>query len=606
MTVQKVLKYPLYLFIALFIAKVGYIVIESFYNYHVLFTTTSVDIISKEVLEQLNKNGHLISSSGITLLLIPFLYLAVKRITNKEVMYTIFTISSIITFFFSYIMLNKAIDYIVEKNQDKRHDAYYVDLFKFGLLKKHFDYDSFIKIDNIKNEKLTINDRILLTNSFLLLQADEKLIDKLKKRGYERAPEIYIEKNIDDFNNEFNKFDTLAQEIISGYTKFNDEKKILQNNINNIDKLGDNKEISKHYNELISKIKENYEIYKKSKAKAEKIIKQETSYEKINDIYKKLQYYFNNRNKSSVQKKYDSMMIEKFGKNIDPNRWLDNYERLSMYQIKKVITEEVTSDIPKIGNSERLLSFDEFKNTQKVRDNIYNKLKSEGIIISKQNFDYSKSQFTISYNNMLTTKKNKLYEMFTNGLNKSFGKNDLNTKTTWNEFLYSNYLKNKIKSELKITNEKDFNIVIEIIKSDNRKESFKNLLYIPKVKTEIDKLFFTKEQFNKDKLAIKVGNEAIKLLYIPPFALAISILALLLNIITVVGLFLELKKVSSLIVWVVKISLLIGICLLPVISNYDGLDNELIRKEANIEMNNYLNFLNWLSYYEKFNIKLHD
>lgn len=606
MTVQKVLKYPLYLFIALFIAKVGYIVIESFYNYHVLFTTTSVDIISKEVLEQLNKNGHLISSSGITLLLIPFLYLAVKRITNKEVMYTIFTISSIITFFFSYIMLNKAIDYIVEKNQDKRHDAYYVDLFKFGLLKKHFDYDSFIKIDNIKNEKLTINDRILLTNSFLLLQADEKLIDKLKKRGYERAPEIYIEKNIDDFNNEFNKFDTLAQEIISGYTKFNDEKKILQNNINNIDKLGDDKEISKHYNELISKIKENYEIYKKSKAKAEKIIKQETSYEKINDIYKKLQYYFNNRNKSSVQKKYDSMMIEKFGKNIDPNRWLDNYERLSMYQIKKVITEEVTSDIPKIGNSERLLSFDEFKNTQKVRDNIYNKLKSEGIIISKQNFDYSKSQFTISYNNMLTTKKNKLYEMFTNGLNKSFGKNDLNTKTTWNEFLYSNYLKNKIKSELKITNEKDFNIVIEIIKSDNRKESFKNLLYIPKVKTEIDKLFFTKEQFNKDKLAIKVGNEAIKLLYIPPFALAISILALLLNIITVVGLFLELKKVSSLIVWVVKISLLIGICLLPVISNYDGLDNELIRKEANIEMNNYLNFLNWLSYYEKFNIKLHD
>lgn len=615
MAIAKTLKYPLFLFIVLLIAKIGYVVVESFYNYHVLFTTTSIDNITKETIEQLNKNGHLISSAGITFLLIPFMYFIIKRVSNTTVMYLTLIVLSTATFFTSYTLLNKAVDYIVEVNQDKRHDAYYINLFKFGLLKNHFEYNSFIDSNNIKNNNLSINDRILLTNSFLLLNADEKLIDKLKKRGYERAPEIYIDKNIEQFNVEFNKFQKLATEIDITFDKFNNAKEKLQTNVNKINKLINNKkEIDKHFNELNKQLESNYNQYKKdfkkyqqAKLKVEKRIKEETSYSKISDTYKKLNYYFENKGSSRVQKKYDSIMIEKFGKKINPKRWLDRYDNLTMYQIKKVITEVTSAKLPEIGPVNRQMSFNEFKNLKKVKKEISKKLKNKGVLITENSLNYTKTQLTIAYNNMLIKKKKKLYRTFRNQLNKKLGKHDLTTKTTRTAFLRSAYLKRSIKKKMPTLKNRDINKIIKVLKSKNRRESFKKEIYIPKIKPKIDKIFFTKAQFEKDQLAIDIGNDAIKLLYIPPFALAISILALLLNFVTVIGLLLEgTRKVPTFMVWFIKIGVVATICMLPIIQKYDGLNNELLRKEANLEVNNYLDFLNWLSYYERLNINIHE
>ena len=130
------LKYPLYLFIALIVAKFGYIIVESFYNYHVLVTTTNAEL-NKDVIEELNRNGHRISSIGITLLLIPFFYLVVKKFSHN-IIYSTIAITTIATYFFTYNMLNHTIDYIVESNKEKRHDAYYVNIFKYGILNNIF------------------------------------------------------------------------------------------------------------------------------------------------------------------------------------------------------------------------------------------------------------------------------------------------------------------------------------------------------------------------------------------------------------------------------------------------------------------------------------
>ncbi|MGJ0361801.1 hypothetical protein [Aliarcobacter cryaerophilus] len=596
-------KYPIYLFLSLIILKMIYIGFESYYNYYLLFTTTSVDILTKEKLEELNHNGHILSAIGISLLFIPILYLICKKIQNSVIKYLFLLILFFLTFISSYHLLNKTVDYIVEVNEEKRHDAYYIGLFKYGLLKKHFNYDSFIKYENIQNDQLSINDRILLTNSFLLLYSDKDLINKLKQRGYERAPYIYIDKNIDKFNLEYETFNKISNEIDSKYKEFTTAKKILQENIKEIKKFNNDEAISEDFNKFINKIKEDYNSYKSNYNIVISKIEEETTYKKLSETKNKLENYFSNKNK--YEKEYIKATQDLLGKYIEPNKWLDRYGEISLNQIKNVIINEISSGLPYKENS-KMLTFEEFKNTQKVREAVFDNLNNRGIVISKYGFNYSKEEFKISYINMLNNKINNLYKTFDNELIKKLGKNDLHTDTTWNDFLNSKYLRNILISKLNIKADKEYNDIINILKSDNRKEKFKEIIYIPKIKQEINKIFFTKDQFSTDALAIEIGKDAVKMLYIPPLALAISILALLLNIITVVGLLLEINKVPRLLVLSLKIGIFLFIILLPIFSSYDGFNNELIRKEADIKITNYINFLNWLSYYQQLNVKLYN
>src|SRR5690606_35894174 len=141
---------------------------------HVLYTTTSAEL-SKETIEELNINGHRISAIGITLLLLPFLYFIVKRLQKIKMILALFVLS-VLTYTLSYQSLNIIVEKIVDINKEHRHDAYYVNIFKYGILNNIFAYDSFIQNQKIQNDTLDVNDRILLTNTFLLLYADKELI----------------------------------------------------------------------------------------------------------------------------------------------------------------------------------------------------------------------------------------------------------------------------------------------------------------------------------------------------------------------------------------------------------------------------------------------
>ncbi len=117
------LKYPIGLFFILLFSKLFYIVIESFYNYDVLTLTTDT-IINQEEIEALNISGHQISSFGITLLLIPFFYLIVKRF-NNVVIYSSVIIFACGSYFGIYNGLNIIVEKVVTSQSDKRHNAYY-------------------------------------------------------------------------------------------------------------------------------------------------------------------------------------------------------------------------------------------------------------------------------------------------------------------------------------------------------------------------------------------------------------------------------------------------------------------------------------------------
>ncbi|MDQ7061784.1 MAG: hypothetical protein Q9M43_11960 [Sulfurimonas sp.] len=378
------LKYPLYLFIAILSAKGLYVIVESFYNYYVLVTTTSADL-NEASIESLNINGHRISSVGITLLFLPLFYFLLRKKAQKT-MYISLAIASLFTYTLTYNMLNKAVDYIVETNKEKRHDAYYINIFKYGVLNNIFSYNSFIDSKKIKDGNIDVNDRILLTNSFLLLHADEKIISKLKERGKEVVADIYISKyKQEDYDNKFKAFKSATLELKGSWRDFNEARKKLDAELKNSE---NEQAIKKAHKELKSSLKRQYDKYKETWKKVDKVIAQETSQAKLKKIKKELSRYFDYQGRTSVENKYKEKMNEQFGHYIEPKRWKNSNRKLTLASIKKVIEVEILKTAKqKAKGIQRGLNAKQFFNHLDVKIKVSNRLRAKGIEI-EVDFDY--------------------------------------------------------------------------------------------------------------------------------------------------------------------------------------------------------------------------
>ena len=77
--------------------------------------------VDKNLLERLESFGNRISSTGITLLLIPIYYLVAKKFLefHKGVMVIVVVLLSVSTYFGIHKGLNKAVYEIVQQNKDK-------------------------------------------------------------------------------------------------------------------------------------------------------------------------------------------------------------------------------------------------------------------------------------------------------------------------------------------------------------------------------------------------------------------------------------------------------------------------------------------------------
>ena len=595
------LKYPIYLFVAILVAKLGYIVIESFYNYHVLLTTTSPDL-NKESIEELNRNGHRISAVGITLLLVPIFYIVIKRFSNT-IVYTSMLIFTILTYIASYNLLNKTVDYIVEVNKEKRHDAYYINIFKYGILNNIFSYNSFINTEKIQNNKIDVNDRIILTNTFLLLPADETLIEKLKQRGKEKVADIYIQKyKKEDYNTKYKAFEQATKEISTLWKEFNKARNNLDKQIKDIH---DTKKIRKAHDKLIQTLKEKYNKYLDAWRGIDYKIEYQTNNTKLKSIQKDLNKYFRYKSNSKAQQKYKQTMQNKFGHYIEPTRWLNYNNDVSYHSITAVIKEEIyIKAMNKSNNIPKGLSPKSFSNHINVKVEVSKRLKKDGILIP-YNFDYSYIQFKKYYKIAAIKKANTGPKKFYKKLEKKIGKNDLKLNFTWNNFINSKFIKHKIEISLKTDNKEDFKNIFNAIKSKDL-ANFKKLVYLPKIISEVDKMMYMHDDFLDGGKATEQGDEAIKLLYIPPFALSVSIIALLLNIVTIFGMLLVFtNKVPRIVINIVKVALITILIYIPIISTYKSLDNTMLEKIKTPELTAYLNFLEWISYYEQVNAKLH-
>lgn len=594
------LKYPLFLFLLIFCAKIGYVALESFYNYYVLITTTSPDL-NQETLYELNKNGHIISAIGITLLVVPFLYFVFKKFSTSIMYIGIFS-STILIYSISYNSLNYAVDYIVKKHKDERHDAYYINIFKYGLLNNIFAYNSFIDSTKLQGG-LDVNDRILLTNTFLLLHADQELISKLKDRGKEAVAEVYIHKyDNGEYEKQFSKYKEATKQIADVWNKFTDVRMKLKQYHS---KLTDESLTKKAHQELVKNLEKKYLEYKQSWKKVDEEIARQTSASKLESIKKDLKKYFKYQNYDKAKKEYKEKMNQSFGHYIEPYRWLNSYSEVTNKQIKKVIEYEIIQKALKKSNGiPKGLSAQKFAHNINVKIEVAKILKKEGILIPVD-FDYSYASFKKYYDIAMTKRFNKGPSEFYKKLEENLGKNDLKLNFSWSDFIKSDFLKKQLMAKLAIDNNQDFKNLLAAIESKDL-ANFKRMVYLPKIIDEIEAMMFKKEDFKDGGIAEEKGNDAIKLLYIPPFALAISMLALLMNIVTVLSMSLKLINIKKSYAFAIKVIFAVIIISLPLKSDLGKLDNVFLESVKNEQINSYLQLLNWISYYESFNYKLHN
>lgn len=592
---MKHLRYPLPLFIALLTAKLVYIFIESGYNYDVLSVTTNSEI-SRHAIESLNDRGHIIASIGFTLLCIPLFYIFVRQ-KNQLTMWLSLVIFSVISFTSFHFSLNYLVDTIVEKNQDKRYEAYYTNLMKYGMIDGIIYYNSFIPKERL--EKPNINDKILLTNIFLLSGSDNDLIDKFRKKGEKNTIELYLQKyQKDNYQQKLSQFKSLYSEVEDKWIEFNNEKKKLSKQLH---ELNDENSIKSAFNKMDKQLSDDYKRYQEAYRNIKKTVAEKTSLKDLREMKKSLNKYFKYQRYQKAKVSYRERMLEKFGRFIEPEIWKNKGGVITYQSIEKVIKEQIELKVKDkaFGLSSGLTKSAFIKNT-KIKIEVANKLRTNDILIPSS-FDYSYAQFKKYYELMVHKKLGNISNQFSQELEKKIGVNDLTLETNWEAYINSVYLEDQILRKIGEKNRNDIELYQKVLLSQNL-NNFRKMVYMPKaLALASENIIHEKSQFEINEKIADKGDQAIKLLYIPPIALGLSIIALLLNSVGVAGMLLQLIgfRKSSKFIQFVLVSL---IFLMPIMFKEENLQNKMLSKTTKPIL---LNTLQWASYWERVNYLLH-
>lgn len=588
--VNNIQKYDIFIkiLLILFSFKFIYVLLEYFYNKNILTISTTTNFYNESKIEELNTNGHLISALGITLIITTILFqIYNKYIKTNETKIILYIITPFILYISSYNLLNKLVDYIVDKNINQSYNAYYLNIFKIGLLNNYFKYDSYVNNKNIVDNKLNMEEKLLFINSFVLLNYDNDLLNKLKTKGKENFINMYVEQHKDEFDKSFNKYMLLDNELVYLYNDFNNEKSNINNKLQSIDKIN----IDKEYNSFMNRFKNEYETYSKSFNKNVTLLNNE---QKILELKNELITYLNNKNK--YESIYRNKMQKYFGKYMPVDVFLDNNGNPNVIKIENVIKEES-------GNQKEKLSFNDFKITKEALKFVYDELLKQRLN-PNINTDYTvKLNFTNLIENQNIKNVNAINKKINDKIKSKFENSDITLDMNYEKFINSNFIKNKIKVKLKEFNLKENKLddFIFVLNSNNKENSFKNKIYFDIIKENnlLDKYLFNEKDFETNELAKEYGVKAIKLLYIPIFALSISLISLLLNIVSILSIIiskgLNFNFYKKLIFNLILISILIS---LPFINNIN-INEKLLNKLDDDNYYFYFKFLEFIAYYEK-------
>lgn len=594
-------KYSILFLLIIILAKVIYLLFEIDYNGSLL-DIVSKPKVDKEELESLELYGHKLSSIGLTLLVIPFLYLLYNFfVKNKNLVYMLLVITSMIVYLGIYKSLTMLIDKIVEENKDKRYYSYYATTFKYGMLNSQMGYGSFIPKERLEN--LTIEDKVLIANIFLLMAYDDKLVDKVAENKNKLTETYLLNQKNKEYENKYkeseNKFNSTLKEINNAFETYTSKTNEANKFLANIEK--EKAEVNKIYEDVkINIFAKSYTSYRINSDHYMKGINPSNS--EIETYYKDLSDYFKYHNFKRAQDKYNESMQENFGRYIEPISWCENNICPSKNSIRRVLKQEAERKWDK--NIEPNLTRKEFFANSYTRSKIAKELNSKFKINLPMDFNYSKDTFVNAILNKLNKKQEEVKIQLRSELRKAI-KKDIELELNYNSF--AKYWKPDI---IKEYGEKYGEILFKMIENKNT-QNFYSDFYEPYYKENyLDKFILTKEQLDNNEHEEK-GDYAIKSMFIIPFAIFMSLLASLLNFVSVIVLslivimrFMKLDTKIFITTNLVKVVLYATIIYYP----YKiGKDNKVLEQYKIFQKNHdskFINFyveaMNWILVVENF------
>ena len=592
-------KMGFYFMLALIVAKLIYLGFESYYNGFVIDVVTSTHV-DQDLLNKLESFGNRISSVGITLLLIPLYYLVVKKFFefHKGVMVIVIIMLTFATYFGIHKGLNRAVYEIVQQNKDKRYESYYIELFKYGMLTKKLGYSSFIPKENL--DDLSIYDKVMISNLFLLTQIDKDLIKKFVSRGKESFFDIYIHKYFQvDYNEARYRFEDMALRIQEDWDLYSDGIADVNKKFSRIDSK---EQLEEKYRKFTKDLKREYTKYRINVRQYTNILN--SNLDQAAELNRDLIMYFMNDGSIIGKKEYEEIMEKYFGHDINPKRWCEGGICPATRMVTKVIEEETLAKWNKDHHNLPLnLSQKQFFKHPVVRQKVVAQLRQEGINV-KRGFNYSKKEYMAGY--MKTVDAN--FQVQKKKLQKEFasktGIKHVRLGLSFDQF--AQQYKKEIMLEFK---EKKYGKIMYQMILEGDLTGFYERLYKPMLRAKYYDQAFPEEKDFDVKLA-EYGDTAIKMLYIPPFAIFMSLVAGLLNIVSVLVLimFLVFHRDASLKLFLAKSATKLIILFLLVYIPYSmGVKKEILSPYPVLETfkgsayDPYMKTLNWLLIVEAIN-----
>ena len=610
---KKEFKFSTIFILVLILLKLTYLYFEIDYNGSLINLSTKYDIAEKE-LKDLEKYGHTLSSIGLTLLFLSFLYFFINIFTkNKIIIFLFLAVTSAIIYLSIFQGLTALIEHIVKENRDKRFSSYYATNLKYKMLNKEMGYSSFIPKDRLGN--LSLEDKVIISNLFLLLMHDETLVDRIFDKKNELTESFLLEQKNEKMESSYkeaeNKFNNKVKKINEAFDKYVEETKKVNTIIKNIDvKKSD---IKKDYEDLkMNMFPKAYKQYTDQVNSFYKKVDLEVSPEKVNVHYNDLLKYFKNQKYSKAKKSYDKAMIKNFGYVIDPNAWCkDGY-----CPNKSKIIEVIKAEAFKKWDKESIYPIDltqrDFFLHKETKRKIVNEINQKFGFDLKYDFNYSFDSFEKAYLRKIEKEQKNVQNKFENALDNSFGK-DIKAGLSYKEFAQT--WKPEI---IKEYGEKYGEILFKMIENKNT-EGFYSEFYEPYFNEHhASKFIISKEDLTNNKEYEEKGDASIKSMYVIPFAISMSLIASVLNIIDVIGfIILLLTRVIKLealynkfVEPILKICLYLFVFIYPY---YIGKTNNVLKdykilnkKHESDIINAYTEFLNWILVVEGFSYKLYE
>ena len=593
-------KYSKTFIIFIISTKIIYLIFEVYYNGHLLDVISNSNI-TVNTMKSIENLGHNISAIGITLLLLPIYYLFIKSVLKKkkEIIFFSLVIFSLISFFGFKSLLTNIMDDIVKSNSDKRYSSYYIAIFKYGMLNNYMGYETFIPKNRIQN--LTIEDKVIVSNIFLLTLIDKTLVNKLVNNGSDIFTDLIIKKYAwNSYQTSKSTFEKKVHDIYLLYNKYIEKSKKINLEFKKVDS---NDMFELNYQDFVTSLRGKYKQYN------EQVIKYKNhripSNTKVKEVKKKLERYFRYSDYQKAKTKYRNSMMKNFGRYIEPSRWLSKHHKYpTNYSVKKVIIEEADRQWKiKSGGLPSNLSEKEFYLHPIIKNKVINELKAKGLIVSNH-FNYSKKMFYNAYIKKIDVEFIRTKEKFLSEFKKMSNKN-LKFGLSYKQFL--KYFKNDFTKQY---GQKFGTILYNLILTHNVNDFYKSFYRPYFQKKKLSAYLLSRKDFQKQENHTK-GDNAIKLLYIPPFAIGMSVFAGILNMVSLfvmlIFFLIPINKLS--LIWQLSIKTVLKISLIYCLIYYPyhiGKNSNLLKPYSVLYMfkseksREYIEFLYWLMIVEKY------